>query len=66
MTVEIIDGKVVGYLTTEEVAEKLGEKPQTIRQLICRGKIPTLRIGWQHFIKEGTEIKICKKISRSC
>lgn len=66
MTVEIINGKVVGYLTPEEVAEKLGEKPQTIRKLINRGKIPTLRIGWQHFIKEGTEIVICKKVKRPC
>lgn len=66
MIVEIIDGKVVGYLTPEEVAKKLGAKPQTIRQLINRGKIETLKIGWQHFIKEGTEIKICEKKIKRC
>lgn len=66
MIVEIIDGKVVGYLTVEEVAIKLGVKSQAIRQLINRGKIQTLRIGWQHFIKEGTEITICKSIKRLC
>lgn len=65
MTVEIIDGKVVGYLTTEEFANRIGKKPQTIRKLICEGKIPTLKVGRQRFIKEGTEMMVFKKVKRS-
>lgn len=33
------------YLTTEELAKKLRLKPDTVRELARRGKIPAIRIS---------------------
>ena len=43
--VTIEDGRIEGYLTIEEVAKKFNIRPQTIRQMINRGQIDTLRVG---------------------
>lgn len=65
MTVEIIDGRIVGYLTIEEAAERLGISYQGLYQKVRRGQIPTLNIGYQHFIKEGAEIKVRRNVKVS-
>ncbi len=60
MTVTIIDGRIKGYLSVEEAAEKYGVKSSAIRQMINRGQIDTLQIGQGnsclHFISEETII----------
>lgn len=33
------------YMTPQEVAEKLGVCPDTVRQMAARGEIPMLKIG---------------------
>ena len=44
MLVHIIDGSLVGYMTTKEVAKFLDVKPSTIRVWIKRGKVKPLTI----------------------
>ena len=51
MTVEIIDGRVVGYLTIKEYAKKHFSAEATVRKWICHGKLKTLKIGYQQWIK---------------
>lgn len=52
MTVEIVDGRVVGYLTIKEYAKKHFSAEATVRMWIYRGKLKILRIGNQDWIKE--------------
>lgn len=53
--VTIYDGKIVGYLTTRQFAEKMGVEPNLVRQWIHRKKIvPAFKIGIEHFIAEDT------------
>lgn len=51
----IYDGKIVGYLTTRQFAEKMGVEPNLVRQWIHRKKVvPAFKIGIEHFIAEDT------------
>lgn len=44
MVVDIIDGEILGYMTTKDVANFLGVEPSTIRVWIKRGKVEPLTI----------------------
>ncbi len=50
---------IEGYLTTKEVAEKLGVTVGRIRQMIVDGQLPATKIGRDNFIKE-TDLKLVK------
>ena len=54
-TVTIDNGKILGYETAEEFANRIGVNESTIRVWVKRGKIETLKIGNIHFVKIGTE-----------
>lgn len=54
MTVEIENGRVVGYLTTKEYGALHGISDAGVRMLIHKGQIETLKIGDVNWIKEGT------------
>lgn len=43
--VEIKYGRPIGYLTTEEAAQKFNVKQGTVRQWVRRYKLPALKIG---------------------
>jgi len=43
---------IEGYLTTKEVAEKLGVTVGRVRQMIADGQLPSQKIGRDNFIKE--------------
>ncbi len=42
-----------GYLTTQEVAEKLGVSVRRVVALINSGNVPSTRVGRSHLIKES-------------
>lgn len=42
-----------GYLTTQEVAEKLGVSVRRVVALINSGDLPSSRVGRSHVIKES-------------
>lgn len=44
---------IEGYLTTREVAEKLGVSEGRVRQLIAEKRLPTTKIGNSNLIKES-------------
>ena len=44
MVVDVIDGEIVGYMSTQDVADFLGVKQVTVRQWIRRGKVTPLTI----------------------
>jgi excisionase family DNA binding protein len=44
---------IEGYLTTKEVAEKLGVTVGRVRQMIADGHLPSQKIGRDNFIKES-------------
>lgn len=44
---------IEGYLTTKEVAEKLGVTVGRVRQMIADGQLPSQKIGRDNFIKES-------------
>lgn len=48
-----------GYLTTKEVAERLGVTVGRVRQMIADGQLPAQKIGRDNFIKE-TDLKLVK------
>lgn len=52
MLVEIVDGMPVGYMTKKQAAEKWGVTESSVYKYIEDSKVPTLRIGSQHFIKK--------------
>ena len=40
-------------LTVPEAARKVGRDPETVRRWIRSGKLPSRKIGTQHFIEEN-------------
>lgn len=42
-----------GFLTTKEVAEKLGVSVGRIQQLIAEGRLPATKIGQTNLVKES-------------
>lgn len=52
MIIEIVNDHPVGYLNVEEYAAKHYVSPSTIRKKIFERRIETLKIGYQHWIKE--------------
>lgn len=55
MFVEIQNGRIVGYITSKELAKKLGVTTATIRAWVYRGKLETLKVGDELWFKEDTE-----------
>lgn len=53
---QMIDGDL--YLTVDEVAERLGKSPETVRKWIrgnvtsMIGKLPARKLGQQYFVRE--------------
>ena len=41
------------YLTTTEVAEKLGVTVGRVRQMVANGQLPATKIGRDNFVKEA-------------
>lgn len=54
MTIEVIDGRPVGYLTVQEYAKKHFVSPGCIRHQVFFGKIEPLKIGYEVWISEET------------
>jgi excisionase family DNA binding protein len=50
---------IEGYLSTKEVAEKLGVTVGRVRQMVADGQLPATKIGRDNFIKE-TDLKLVK------
>ncbi len=46
-----------GYLTTKEVAEKLGVSVGRVQQFIAEGRLPAKKIGQTNLVKE-TDLKL--------
>jgi len=46
-----------GYLTTKEVAEKLGVSVGRVQQFIAEGRLPATKIGQTNLVKE-TDLKL--------
>lgn len=44
---------VEGFLTTKEVAEKLGVSVGRVQQLIAEGRLPATKIGQTNLVKES-------------
>ena len=61
MIIEIQNGRPVGYETVAEFAKRVKVDRDTIRVWVKHGKINTLKIGNDHWIKEGTEKPVRKK-----
>ena len=59
--VVILDGEPVGYMGTKEAAEYIGIKQDTIRKWIAGGKLQTLKIGKEHWIKGDVAYQIRKE-----
>lgn len=55
MTVQIENGRVVGYITAREFAARCSVKEGTVRIWAMRGKIIPLKIGSDLWIKEDTK-----------
>lgn len=51
---EIIEGRINGYLTLSEWAKKIHVTPGTVYQWKNRGKIKTIEVGSSLFVKEDT------------
>ena len=49
------NGTIVGYLPASEIAKEWGVENSTIRVWIKRGKLKSLKIGNEHYIKQNTE-----------
>lgn len=64
ITIEVCDGKLVGYETTTEFAKRLGVPPATVRNWIKRGKLDIFQIERLHWVKEGTPWPEQKKRGR--
>jgi excisionase family DNA binding protein len=45
--------KIEGYLTTKEVAEKLGVSVGRVQQLIADKRLPATKIGQTNLVKES-------------
>jgi excisionase family DNA binding protein len=44
---------VEGFLTTKQVAEKLGVSVGRIQQLIAEGRLPAAKVGQTNLVKES-------------
>ena len=55
MFVEIQNGRIVGYITSKELAEKLGVTMSAIRIWVHRKKLEALKVGDELWFKEDTE-----------
>lgn len=44
---------IEGYLTTKEVAEKLGVTVGRIQQLVANKRLPSVKIGQTNLVKES-------------
>ncbi len=53
-----------GYLTTREVAAKLGVSEGRVRQLIAENRLPTTKIGNSNLIKE-TDLELVRERKRT-
>ena len=53
--VEIEDGRIKGYETTKEFAERMNVLDGTVREWIHRGILTTLKVGDVNWIPVGTE-----------
>lgn len=42
-----------GYLTTKEVAERLGVSVGRVQQFIAEGRLPAIKIGQTNLVKES-------------
>lgn len=42
-----------GYLTTKEVAQKLGVSVGRVQQFIANGRLPALKVGNTNLVKES-------------
>lgn len=51
---EIIEGRINGYLTLSEWAKKIHVTPATVSHWVSRGKIKPIKIGPLLFVKEDT------------
>lgn len=52
--VAVANGRVMGYETTEEYAKRCNVRPGTVRVWERRGKIKTIHIGRDRWIKAST------------
>lgn len=65
MLYEIQNGRIVGYITSKELAEKLGVTISAIRVWVHRKKLEALKVGDELWFKEDTEYpKRRKRASR--
>jgi excisionase family DNA binding protein len=48
-----------GFLTTKEVAEKLGVSVGRVQQFIAEGRLPATKIGQTNLVKES-DLKLVK------
>lgn len=54
MIVEIQNGRIVGYVTSKELATKFGVTGVTIRVWVKRKKLEALKVGDELWFKEDT------------
>ena len=54
MIVEIQNGRIIGYITSKELATKLGVTHATIRIWVKRKKLEALKVGDELWFKENT------------
>lgn len=54
MFVEIQNGRIVGYITSKELAEKIGVTMSAIRIWVHRNKLEALKVGDELWFKEDT------------
>jgi excisionase family DNA binding protein len=45
--------KIEGFLTTKEVAERLGVSVGRVQQLVAEGRLPATKIGQTNLVKES-------------
>jgi len=45
--------KIEGFLTTKEVAERLGVSVGRVQQLIAEGRLPATKIGQTNLVKKA-------------
>lgn len=55
MFVEIQNGRIVGYITSKELAEKLEVTMSAIRIWVHRNKLEPLKVGNELWFKEDIE-----------
>lgn len=53
-----------GYLTTKEIAVKLGVSVGRVQQFIAEGRLPATKIGQTNLVKES-DLKLVKERKRT-